>query len=461
MVAVDNEAVESFKARFAGIALTPGDEGYDEARALWNGWFDKRPAVVARCRTTQDVVSGVRFARESGLPLAVRSGGHSLAGLSSCDRGIMLDLSPMRDVVVDAPGRTAQVRSGATWADFDAATQAHGLASTGGLISHTGVAGLTLGGGIGWLMRRHGLAADNLTGAEVVTASGDIVRTSSSEEPELIWGLRGGGGNFGVVTSFEFRLHPLGPVVGGLMGFPLERGREVLQRYRTWAADVSDEFTTIAAVITAPPAPFVPSDLVGQKIVGLAGCWCGSSEAEEAALGPLRELRPAFDVFGPMPYVALQGMLDEGAPPGIRSYTRSGYVPDLTDGLIEAVLEHGASMPSPFSQLHLHHMGGAVARVGEDDTAFGNRRATYAYNINSMWTDPSADDLHETMNREFAAALAPFSTGGVYVNFLGVEGNACIRTAYGDSKYERLARLKQRFDPENLFRLNQNIPPAS
>jgi len=372
----------------------------------------------------------------------------------------MLDLSPMRDVVVDAPGRTAHVRSGATWADFDAATQAHGLASTGGLISHTGVAGLTLGGGIGWLMRRYGLAADNLTGAEVVTASGDIVRTSSSEEPELIWGLRGGGGNFGVVTSFEFRLHPLGPVVGGLMGFPIERGREVLQRYRTWAADVSDESTTIAAVVTAPPAPFVPSDLVGRKIVGLAGCWCGTPEAGEAALGPLRDLRPAFDVFGPMPYVALQGMLDEGAPPGIRSYTRSGYVPDLTDGLIEAVLEHGASMPSPFSQLHLHHMGGAVARVGEDDTAFGNRRAAYAYNVNSMWTDPTADDLHETMNREFAAALAPFSTGGVYVNFLGVEGNARIRAAYGDAKYERLARLKRRFDPENLFRLNQNIPPA-
>jgi FAD/FMN-containing dehydrogenase len=460
MVAIDDEAVESFKAGFAGIALTPGDEGYDEARALWNGWFDKRPAVVARCRTTQDVVSGVRFARESGLPLAVRSGGHSLAGLSSCDRGIMLDLSPMRDVVVDAPGRTAHVRSGATWADFDAATQAHGLASTGGLISHTGVAGLTLGGGIGWLMRRYGLAADNLTGAEVVTASGDIVRTSSSEEPELIWGLRGGGGNFGVVTSFEFRLHPLGPVVGGLMGFPIERGREVLQRYRTWAADVSDESTTIAAVITAPPAPFVPSDLVGRKIVGLAGCWCGTPEAGEAALGPLRDLRPAFDVFGPMPYVALQGMLDEGAPPGIRSYTRSGYVPDLTDGLIEAVLEHGASMPSPFSQLHLHHMGGAVARVGEDDTAFGNRRAAYAYNVNSMWTDPTADELHETMNREFAAALAPFSTGGVYVNFLGEEGDARIRAAYGDAKYERLARLKRRFDPENLFRLNQNIPPA-
>ncbi len=460
MVAVDTPEVQSFKEGFAGVALTPGDDGYDEARAVWNGWFDKRPAVIARCRITQDVVSVVRFARESALPLAVRSGGHSLAGLSSCDDGIMLDLSLMRDVVVDADARTARVAPGATWADFDAATQAHGLASTGGLISHTGVAGLTLGGGIGWLMRMYGLAADNLSAAEVVTASGDIVRSDATEEPELLWGLRGGGGNFGVVTSFEYRLHPVGPVVGGLMGFPIDRGHEVLRRYRTWAAEVPDAFTTIAAVITAPPAPFVPPELVGQKVVGLAGCWCGDLDAGPAALGPLRELQPAFDVFGPMPYAALQGMLDEGAPPGIRSYTRSGYLADLSDGLIDAALEHGAAMPSPFSQLHLHHMGGALARVGEDDTAFGNRRAAYAYNVNSMWTDPSEDDLHETTNREFAAALAPFSTGGVYVNFLGNEGEARVRAAYGNEKYERLARLKRRFDPQNLFRLNQNIPPA-
>lgn len=460
MVAVGSAAVAEFRVGFAGATLTPGDDGYDEVRALWNGSFDKRPAVIARCRTTADVVSVVGFARESGLPLAVRSGGHSLAGLSSCDDGIMLDLSLMRDVVVDPDARVARVQGGATWADFDSATQAHGLASTGGLISHTGVAGLTLGGGIGWLMRAYGLAADNLTGAEVVTASGDVATASSTEQPELLWGLRGGGGNFGVVTSFEFRLHPVGPVVGGLMGFPLDRGREVLQRYRTWAAEVPDEFTTIAAVVTAPPAPFVPPELVGQKIVGLVGCWCGDPDAGVSALKPLRELQPAFDVFGPMPYAVLQGMLDEGAPPGIRSYTRSGYAADLSDGMIDVALEHGGTMPSPFSQLHLHHMGGAVARVGEADTAFGNRRAAYAYNVNSLWMDPSEDDLHEETNRKFAIALAPFSTGGVYVNFLGNEGEARVRAAYGDAKYERLSTLKRTFDPENLFRLNQNIPPA-
>jgi hypothetical protein len=461
MVAVGQAGLQSFKSGFEGVALMPGDVGYEQTRALWNGWFDKRPALIARCRTTDDVVAAVGFARESGLPLAIRSGGHSLAGLSSCDDGIMLDLSLMREVVVDAEARTARVQAGATWADFDAATQAHGLASTGGLISHTGVAGLTLGGGIGWLMRKFGLAADNLIGADLVTASGEIVRAGSSEDPELLWGLRGGGGNFGVVTSFEFRLHPLGPVVGGLMGFPLDRGREVLRRYRTWAAEAPDEFTTIAAVITAPPAPFIPPDLVGQKVVGLAGCWCGEAEAGQAALGPLREIGPTFDVFGPMPYPTLQGMLDEGAPHGIRSYTRSGYLADLSDGAIDVALEHGATMGSPFSQLHLHHMGGAVARVGEDDTAFGNRRPAYAYNVNTMWMDPSEDAMQETSNREFSSALAPFSTGGVYVNFLGNEGEARIRAAYGDAKFQRLAELKRRFDPDNLFRLNQNIPPAT
>jgi hypothetical protein len=461
MVAVGSAELQSFKTRFGGVALTAGDDGYDEARALWNGWFDKRPAVIARCGTADDVVSVVGFARESGLPLAIRGGGHSLAGLSSCDDGIMLDLSLMREVVVDPDARTARVQAGATWADFDVATQAHGLASTGGLISHTGVAGLTLGGGIGWLMRKFGLAADNLIGADLVTASGEIVHASNSEQPELLWGLRGGGGNFGVVTSFEFRLHPVGPVVGGLMGFPIDRGRDVLRLYRTWAAEVPDEFTTIAAVITAPPAPFIPPDLVGQKVVGLAGCWCGEPGAGQGALGPLRALGPAFDVFGPMPYPALQGMLDEGAPHGIRSYTRSGYLADLSDGAIDAALEHGATMRSPFSQLHLHHMGGAVARVGEDDTAFSNRRAAYAYNVNTMWMDPSEDAMQEASNRAFSSALAPFSTGGVYVNFLGNEGEARIRAAYGDAKFQRLAELKRRFDPGNLFRLNQNIPPAA
>jgi FAD binding domain/Berberine and berberine like len=454
-------AVRSFRAGFAGTALTRGADGYDDVRALWNGSFDRHPAVIARCRTTVEVVSAVAFARQSGLPLAVRGGGHSFAGLSSCDDGIMLDLSPMREVVVDPEARTAKVEGGATWAHVDAATQAHGLATTGGLISHTGVAGLTLGGGIGWLMRKCGLAADNLTAAEVVTAAGDVVRTHGSKEPELLWGLRGGGGNFGVVTSFEFHLHPVGMVLGGLLAFPLERGPEVLRTYRAWAAELPEEFTTIAVVITAPPAPFVPDRLVGQKVVGVAGCWCGDPEAGQAALGPLRTLEPAVDVFNPMPYTALQRMLDDGALPGRRNSARSGCAAELSDGLIEALLEHGAKMPSPLSQVHVHHLGGAVARVGEDDTAYSNRRASYAYNLIATWEDASEDELHRSANRELAMALGPFSTGGGYVNFLGDEDGARVRAAYGAAKFQRLARLKRRLDPQNLFRLNQNIPPVT
>jgi hypothetical protein len=269
------------------------------------------------------------------------------------------------------------------------------------------------------------------------------------------------GGNFGVVTSFEFRLHPVGMILGGLIAFPLGRGGELFRAYRAWAAEVPDEFTTIAAVITAPPAPFVPPDLVGHKIAAVVGCWCGDPEEGRAALEPLRRLGPAVDAFAPMPYPVVQSMLDEGALAGRRNYVRSGYVSDLSDGLIEAVLDHGARMPSPFSQIHFYQLGGAVARVGEDDTAFSHRRAAYVFNANSTWVDPSEDEIHETANRELVNAIGPFSTGGVYVNFLGHEGEARIRAAYGDAKYERLARLKGAFDPQNLFRMNQNIPPST
>jgi len=461
MVTIEGDAAAAFAAGFGGETILPGHDGYDDARSRWNGAFDKRPAVIARCRSVEDVRDVVRFARGSGLSLAVRGGGHSLAGLSSVDDGVVLDLSAMRAVQVDPDARVARVGPGATWADVDAATQVHGLATTGGLISHTGVAGLTLGGGIGWLMRKHGLACDNLVAADLVTASGEAVRATASEEPELLWGLRGGGGNFGVVTSFELRLHPVGPlVIGGLALFPFDAGREVLSAYARWADDLPDAFTTMAAVITAPPAPFVPGDLVGRKAVAILGCWCGEHEDGLAALGPIRELRPAADVFGPMPYTALQSMLDEGAPWGIRSYTRSGYASALGDGLVAAAVEAAEPMPAPFSQIHLHQLGGAVARVGEDDTAFGHRRAAYAYNLAAMWIDPAEDETQERWDRETAESFARFSSGGVYVNFLGLEGEDRVRAAYGDATYERLARLKARFDPANLFRLNQNIRPA-
>ena len=316
----------SFTEAFAGTVITPADERYDAARAVWNGAVEAPPALIAQCHTTGDIVAAVNLVRAAGCRFAVRAGGHSVAGLSTCDDGVVIDLSQMRDVTVNAQTRTATVGPGATWADFDAATGAHGLASTGGLISTTGVAGLTLGGGIGWLQRKYGLSCDNLVAAEVATADGELVRVSDTEHAELLWGLRGGGGNFGIVTSFVFALHPVSTVLGGLMLFPLERGRQVLAAFREWAAEAPDEASMLAAILTAPPEPFVPQELTGAKAVAILGCWCGDLDAGAAALAPLRQLGPAADVFGPMPYSALQGMLDGGAPYGVRNYFRGGYI---------------------------------------------------------------------------------------------------------------------------------------
>jgi FAD/FMN-containing dehydrogenase len=445
---------------FGGEVVTPDDAAYDDARAVWNGTVSTRPALIARCQTVADIAAAVNFARAKGTSPAVRAGGHSVGGLSSCD-GLVIDVSAMKSVRVDPERRVAVAEPGATWADFDAATAAHGLASTGGLISSTGVAGLTLGGGIGWLQRKYGLACDNLIGAEVITSSGELLRANDTDRPDLMWGLRGGGGNFGVVSSFEFSLHPVSTVLGGLMLFGWDRAGEILAAFRGWATDLPDEGSMLAVAMTAPPEPFVPAHLVGRPVLGVVGCWCGDIDAGQAALGHLRELKPAVDLFGPMPYPALQGMLDAGAPSGARNYFRAGYARELSDDMIEVILEHGSQMPSPMSAIHIHQMGGAVARVAADATAFGNRGAAFAYNLVSTWTDPSEDAHHIDANRALASALGPMSTGGAYVNFLGEEGGARIRAAYGESTYDRLAQLKRLYDPENLFRHNQNIPPAA
>jgi FAD/FMN-containing dehydrogenase len=454
------DLARSLSASFAGTVITPEDEVYDAARAVWNGTVDVRPALIARCATTEDIAAVVNLARTAGCPLSVRAGGHSVAGLSMCEGGIVIDLSMLRAVTVDANERLAVVEPGATWADFDAATAAHGLATTGGLVSTTGVAGLTLGGGIGWLQRRYGLSCDNLVAADVVTAAGEMVRTSETERSELLWGMRGGGGNFGVVSRFVFSLHPVATVLGGLMLFPLDRGRPVLTAFRDWARDLPDEGSMLAAIITAPPEPFVPPQLVGQKVVAIVGCWCGDLELGAAALEPLRRLGPAVDVFGPMPYTALQGMLDGGAPQGLRNYFRGGYITGLDDTVIGVALEHGAGMPSPMSAIHFHQMGGAVGRVAPGATAFSGRGAGYTYNIVSTWTEPGEDAQHKAANRAFAAALAPLSSAGTYVNFLSDSGNGRSQAAYGDELYDRLARLKREYDPANLFNRNQNVRPA-
>jgi FAD/FMN-containing dehydrogenase len=454
------DLVRSFPATFAGTLITPEDERYDAARAIWNGTVDARPALIAQCRSTDDILAAVNLARTAGWPLSVRAGGHSVAGFSVCDDGVVIDLSLMRGVTINADAATASVEPGATWADFDKATSVHGLASTGGLISTTGVAGLTLGGGIGWLQRKYGLSCDNLIAADVVTAAGEVVRASATERPELLWGLRGGGGNFGVVTKFVFALHEVSTVLGGLMLFPLDRGKPVLKAFRDWAADLPDEASMLAAILTAPPEAFVPPQLAGQKVVAILGCWCGDLDAGTAALEPLRRLVPSADVFGPMPYTALQGMLDGGAQYGLRNYFRGGYVADLEDEVIEVALEHGARMPSPMSQIHFHQMGGAVGRVAPDATAFSGRAAGYTYNLISTWTDPHEDASHIAANRELAAALAPLSAGGAYVNFLSDSGGDRAQRAYGAALYDRLTRLKREYDPSNLFSRNQNIRPA-
>ena len=446
----------SFGAHFGGPILTPGEPGYHEARVVWNGTVDTRPGVIARCRTTADVVEAVNVSRAAGVPLAVRGGGHSVAGYCSCDGGVVIDLSGMRRVTVDPSAGVAVAEPGATWADYDAATAVHGLASTGGLISTTGVAGLTLGGGIGWLQRKHGLACDNLRGAQVVTADGDLVEADES----LLWGLRGGGGNFGIVTRFEFDVHPVSTILGGLLLFPLERGDEILRAFRDWAVEAPDEASMLAAINTAPPEPFVPESLVGRKVVALLGCWCGDLDDGAAALAPLRDLGPAVDLFGPMPYPALQGMLDAGAPYGLRNYFRGGYVADLRDDVIAAALDHGARLPSPMSQIHFHQMGGAVGRLGTSTSSFSGRAAGYTYNLIGTWTEPAEDDVHIASVRAISEAFAPLSLPGAYVNFTPDGDADPVRAAYGDEIYGRLARLKREYDPHNLFRRNQNVLPA-
>jgi hypothetical protein len=447
--------IEDLAIQFGGELVRPGDDGYEEGRRGWNGMIDRRPALIARCQSTADVSAVVNLAPQLGLLLAVRGGGHSFAGFSTCDDGVVLDLSPMQAVDVDADRQVARAQGGVTWSIFDAATHAHGLASTGGLISTTGIAGLTLGGGVGWLQRKWGLACDNLLSVELVTATGEVVRASEAENPELFWGLRGGGGNFGVVTSFEFRLHAVSSVLGGLMLFEGSRIAEVMRFYREYVRECPDELTTWLSRITAPAADFVPDDLQGKAALAVLACHCGDPGDAELAIGPLRKLGPAVDLIESMPYPALQCMSDEDMPWGVRCYLKAGYTAELTDSLIDAIVQRTAAVPSALSTLDIHHMGGAVARVADDATAFGDRRSAFCFNIVGVWREPADDDVNRAWVADTSTALEPFGTGGVYVNFAAEPG--VVQAAYGEKKYARLRALKRQYDPTNLFRLNQNI----
>ena len=459
---IDETALQQLREGFRGELLQEDDEGYDPARRVWNAMVDKRPALIARCRGVADVKAAVDFARENDLLLAVRGGGHNVAGKAVCDGGLVIDLSAMRGVRVDAATGTARAQGGALWGDLDRETQVVGLATTGGLVSTTGIGGLTLGGGIGWLARKHGTSSDNLLSADLVTAGGEVVTASESENADLFWGLRGGGGNFGVVTSLEYRVHQVGPaILGGAVFHRGERAREVVRFFRDYVADAPDELAVLCAMLTAGPAPFLPEEAHGKLAVALAVCYVGDLDEGERVLAPLRSFgEPLADVVGPMPYTALQTMFDQSYPEGRRNYWKSHFFEDLGDEAIDFVVEHASRMAPPFSSFYFVHVGGEINRIGEDATAFGHRDANFDFAILGQWTEPAEDDEEIGWAHDFWAALEPFSLGTVYVNNLGEEGEERVRAAYKPEKYERLVALKDRYDPSNLFRLNQNIRPS-
>jgi FAD/FMN-containing dehydrogenase len=446
---------------FAGELLAPGDERYDEARKVWNGAIDRRPALIAQCNSAGDVVAALRHARERDMVVAVRGGGHGVAGLAVCDDGLVVDLSPMRGIVVDPAARTARAQAGVLWGELDGATQEHGLATVGGIVTHTGIAGLTLGGGIGWLMRRHGATVDNLIGAEVVTADGEVLRASADEHPDLFWGLRGGGGNFGVVTSFDYRLHAVGPtVLAGPVYYALEDAPEVLRFYRDYIADAPDELTTILNLRHAPPLPFLPAEVHGRPVVAVIVCYAGSLERGEELLAPLRRFgSPIVDAIGPRPYVELQELFNAAVPHGWHYYWKSWELPPLQDEAIDTLVEQAEQITNDRSYIIVFQLGGAVGRG--PDAAFAQRDAAHDVNINAAWLpDEPEPERHVAWARGCFAALEAQAAGRAYVNFLGDEGQERVRAAYGEEKYARLAALKRIYDPDNVFRLNQNIEPA-
>ena len=447
------DRVEEFRKGVRGPVLLPGDPDYDEARQVWNGMIDRKPPIIVRCTGNADVIAAVAFARENGLPASIRGGGHSAAGSAVSDEALMIDLSLMDGVHVDAKTRRARAQGGAKWGAFDRETQVHGLASTGGVVSTTGIGGLTLGGGIGWLMGKHGLAIDNLVSADVVLASGEVVTASEDENPDLYWALRGGSGNFGVVTSFEFQLHPVGPMVmGGIAAWPITMARECLDFYDGFTTSAPDELGSFMAFTGAP-------DGSGNLITALLGGHCGSLEDGEKAYRPAKEFGPPIvDMIGPMPYTALQTMLDN--PLRAQVYWKATFLKDFGPEVRDVIAQAARNLPTPFSNLILEHFHGAMSRVPADATAFSERKALFNLAAVGVTTDPAENDKCRTWARQVIEDLKPYSTGGVYVNYMGVGDDASrVPEAFG-SNYQRLQQIKQKYDPENLVRANQNIKPA-
>jgi FAD/FMN-containing dehydrogenase len=445
---------------FRGELLRPQDPSYEDARRVWNGSITRFPALIARCAGVADVIEAVKFAKDNGLLVAVRGGGHSFPGLSVCDGGLVIDLSLMKGIRVDPEARTVRAQAGVLLGELDRETQAFGLAVPSGIVTHTGLSGLALGGGINWIMRKYGLAIDQLLSVDLVTAEGELVKASASENADLFWGVRGGGGNFGIVTDFEFRLNPVGPIVlAGPIFWPMEESPSVLRFYREWIAEAPDELMTIVIHRKAPPLPFVPRELHGKLVVAVVCCYAGPIEEGEQVVKPLKEFgSPVLDLCVPKPFLAHQAMFDLSFQHGWWYYMRACDVAQLTDEVIDITVDHSLRIKSPLTAFPIWQLGGAVARVGEDETAFGGRSAGHTFNITAATESAEGFDGEREWVRGFWSALEPYHVG-VYVNFLMEEGEERIRQAYGARKYDRLKALKRRYDPDNLFRLNQNIRP--
>jgi FAD/FMN-containing dehydrogenase len=455
---LDESTIPVIRGRFEGELLEPGDDGYDEARTVFNAMVDRRPRLIVRCTGAADVVAGVLLARETGLPLAVRGGGHGVNGHAVCDDGIMLDLSPMKRIDVDPEARVARAQAGVNWGEFDAATQAHGLATTGGRVTTTGIAGLTLGAGSGWLERMFGYTSHNLLAAEVVTADGSVVHASEDENAELLWGLRGGGGNFGVVTQFEYRLYEVGPIVtGGMLLWPIEQAGEILRFYRDWIESAPDEVAGGAAVVVAPPEEFVPAPLQGTHVFAVIPISFGDPEL----LRPIREFGSPFaDLVGPMPYLELQKLINDANPWGFLNYWKAELLDELTDELIDLNLAHAVKAQAPLTASFFQPLGGALGRLPVEATAIDPRAGKWIVHALGVWETEAESDHEMAWVRQWGELIEPYARAGVPLTFTADTGDDRVRATFGDARYERLVALKDKYDPDNLFRLNQNIKPS-
>jgi len=459
---IPGEALEGLAAVLRGSLCTAGDAGYEEARTIWNAMIDRKPGLVVRCQGASDVIQAVKLAKEHNAALAVRSGGHNIAGNAVCDDGLLIDLSQMKSVRVDAAEKTAWVEPGALLSDLDKESQAFALATPLGINSTTGVAGLTLGGGFGWTSRKFGMTVDNLLACDVVTADGKLLRVSEKQHPDLFWALRGGGGNFGIVTAFQFRLHDLGPeVISGLIVHPFDQAREVLEAFRETADSGPDELTIWSVLRKAPPLPFLPEEWHGKEVVVLALCYAGDmSEGEKAVKGIRAIGNPIADVVGPHPFFGWQAAFDPLLAPGARNYWKSHDFVEISDAAIDIILRYVSSLPSPECEVFIGQLGGAMARVPSDATAYPMRESHFVMNVHTRWQKPSEDAACISWAREFFNEAAPHASGSVYVNFMPEDETDRVQAAYG-ANYKRLAKIKAKYDPGNMFRMNQNIPPAS